>query len=127
MIIRLLVCGRIAFQEESMSNWVLEKSGFDPKDAASDGNRFLCANGYMGLRGVAEEAGPSLFPAVTLAGVYDQYQDRWREPVNAPGALFVRLLSMAGPWRWGKRNRSAIAKLWITATGFFSGKRISAR
>ena len=79
------------YQEGTMSNWVLEKRGFDPKDAAADGNRFLCANGYMGLRGVVEEAGPSLFPAVTLAGVYDQYQDRWREPVNAPNSLFMQL------------------------------------
>lgn len=73
-----------------MNTWLLQKEGFDPKDAASDGNRFLCANGYMGLRGVPEEAGSALFPAVTLAGVYDQYQDKWREPVNAPNGLFVR-------------------------------------
>ena len=35
-----------------MDNWVLQKNGFDPADAAGDGNRFLCANGYLGLRGV---------------------------------------------------------------------------
>ncbi len=73
-----------------MNTWLLQKEGFDKKDAASDGNRFLCANGYMGLRGVPEEAGAALFPAITLAGVYDQYQDKWREPVNAPNCLFIR-------------------------------------
>ena len=73
-----------------MDTWTLEKNGFDPADIASDGNRFLCANGFMGLRGVPEEAGSELFPAITLAGVYDQYRDRWREPVNAPNCLFVR-------------------------------------
>ena len=72
-----------------MNTWLLQKEGFAKKDVASDGNRFLCANGYMGLRGVPEEAGSALFPAVTLAGVYDQYQDKWREPVNAPNCLFI--------------------------------------
>jgi len=74
-----------------MSTWILEKHGFDARDAAADGNRFLCANGYMGLRGVPEEAGPALYPAICLAGVYDQYADRWREPVNAPSGLLIRL------------------------------------
>ena len=73
-----------------MDTWILRKEGFDSKEAAADGNRFLCANGYMGLRGVPEEADSALFPAITLAGVYDQYQDRWREPVNAPNALFIQ-------------------------------------
>ena len=72
-------------------NWILKKSSWKADDAAADGNRFLCANGYMGLRGVAEEAGKQHFAAVTLAGVYDRYQDRWREPVNAPHGLFAQL------------------------------------
>ena len=74
-----------------MDNWVLKKNGWQAGDAAADGNRFLCANGYMGLRGAAEEAGTGAFPAVTLAGVYDRYKDRWREPVNAPHGLFAQL------------------------------------
>ncbi len=74
-----------------MDTWVFGLDGYRPEEAAADGNRFLCANGYMGLRGVCEEAGPELFPAVTLAGVYDRYRDRWREPVNAPNCLSVRL------------------------------------
>ncbi len=74
-----------------MDTWSLETSGFDPGRAVEDGNRFLCANGYMGMRGTVEEAGSELFPAITLAGVYDRYQDLWREPVNAPNALFMQL------------------------------------
>ena len=73
-----------------MDTWLLQKEGFDDREAAADGNRFLCANGYMGLRGVPEEASSALFPAITLAGVYDQYADRWREPVNAPNCLCIR-------------------------------------
>ena len=74
-----------------MDNWVLEKNGYRAEDAAADGNRFLCANGYMGLRGVEEEAGSGRFAAVTLAGLYDRNGDRWREPVNAPHGLSVRM------------------------------------
>ena len=75
-----------------MDQWILRKTGADPENTASDGNRFLCANGYMGMRGTAEEDGPEMFAAVTLAGVYDRNGDRWREPVNAPHGLSVRLL-----------------------------------
>ena len=74
-----------------MDNWVLRKNGYRPEEIVTDGNRFLCANGYMGLRGTAEEAGRDLFPAVTLAGVYDRRGDLWREPVNAPNALFAQV------------------------------------
>ena len=74
-----------------MDQWILRKTGADPENTASDGNRFLCANGYMGMRGTAEEDGPEMFAAVTLAGVYDRNGDRWREPVNAPHGLSVRL------------------------------------
>ncbi len=73
-----------------MDTWILQKNGFELRDAADDGSRFLCANGYMGLRGVPEEADSALFPSITLAGVYDRFEDRWREPVNAPHALFIR-------------------------------------
>ena len=41
-----------------MENRILKKTGYDPENMASDGNRFLCANGYMGMRGTPEEAGP---------------------------------------------------------------------
>ena len=87
-----------------MDTWILKKTGFDPQDAPTDGNRFLCANGYMGVRGVPEEAGSALFPAVNLAGIYDQYQDRWREPVNAPNALFIQLSFNGQRMALGKRE-----------------------
>ena len=89
-------------KELTQNEWMLAKEGFDPAEAAADGNRFLCANGYLGLRGVTEEAGTALFPSVTLAGVYDQYQDRWREPVNAPLPLYVRLSFDGRPMALGE-------------------------
>ena len=73
-----------------MDSWSWRKEGYDASGAAADGNRFLCANGYMGLRGTPEEAGSAQFAAVTLAGVYDRRGDLWREPVNAPHGLFVQ-------------------------------------
>lgn len=73
-----------------MDQWKLEREGFDPAHVVTDGNRFLCANGYMGLRGVVEEGQSPDLPAITLAGVYDRNGDKWREPVNAPQCLFVR-------------------------------------
>lgn len=80
-----------------MSKWSLNGTGFSREQIVTDGNRFLCANGYMGLRGVFEEADSKLFPAITLAGVYDQYQDRWREPVNAPHCLYAKLFFNGKP------------------------------
>ena len=74
-----------------MDTWLIQKTGYNTEETAADGNRFLCANGYMGLRGTVEEAGTDAFPAITLAGVYDRFEDRWREPVNAPHALSVQL------------------------------------
>ena len=74
-----------------MESWFYQRDGVHLSEAAVDGNRFLCANGYMGLRGTVEEAGSDQFPAVTLAGVYDRCGDRWREPVNAPNGLSVQV------------------------------------
>ena len=85
-----------------MDKWSLKKSGYDPESAAADGNRFLIANGYMGVRGTVEEAGSPSFPAINLAGVYDQYQNRWREPVNAPNSLYVKAFVNGKPMALGQ-------------------------
>jgi len=72
-----------------MDLWSLKKNGYNKDTVVEDGNRFLIANGYMGFRGTLDEAGSSAFPAVNLAGVYDRYENLWREPVNAPNGLFT--------------------------------------
>ncbi len=74
-----------------MTEYIFEKSGYDPESVVTDGNRFLIANGYLGIRGTVEEADTSSLPAVNLAGVYDRHEDKWREPVNAPMGLYARL------------------------------------
>ncbi len=84
--------------------WSFQKQGYDPAAAIEDGNRFLVANGYMGVRGTVEESGVAACPAINLAGVYDQYQDRWREPVNAPNGLFCKVFADGKPMALGERE-----------------------
>lgn len=74
-----------------MKNWMIEKIGFDEQEIATNGNRFLCGNGYMGIRGTLEEYGKEQLPAINLAGLYDKVGDSWREPVNAPNPLYTRI------------------------------------
>ena len=81
-----------------MDLWKLTKTGYDPERAVDDGNRFLLANGYMGVRGTLAEAKKDAFFAINLAGVYDRHGGQWREPVNAPNGLFVRLTFCGRPF-----------------------------
>lgn len=62
--------------------------GFQPTKKVDFGNKFLLANGYMGYRGTLEEDRQEDLVANTLLGLYDQVGDKWREPVNAPNALY---------------------------------------
>lgn len=81
-----------------MNNWMIKVCGYRPEDITTNGNRFLCGNGYMGVRGTLEEYGREHLPAVDLAGVYDQVGDGWREPVNAPNPFYTRVAVNGEPW-----------------------------
>ncbi len=70
--------------------WEITKKGFDAALAAELGNRFLCGNGYMGVRGTLEEFGKEQLVAVNLAGIYHRHGEGWREPLNAPNPFFVQ-------------------------------------
>ena len=74
-----------------MDTWRLSQTGYRPDDTVENGNRFLIGNGYMGVRGTVDEWGRREFAAVNLAGVYDRYAGKWREPVNAPNGLYLKL------------------------------------
>lgn len=74
-----------------MKNWLIEETVFEKNAITANGNRFLCGNGYMGIRGTLEEYQREHLPAVNLAGVYDKVGDGWREPVNAPNPLYTRI------------------------------------
>lgn len=74
-----------------MINWVIEEKGFDQERITSDGNKFIVGNGYLGIRGTLQEYEKDNFPAINLAGIYDQVGDAWREPLNAPNGLYTYL------------------------------------
>ena len=56
-----------------------------------NGNVYQIANGYMGYRGTLDEFGPDELVGITLAGIFDQVGDAWREPVNAPNGGFTKI------------------------------------
>ncbi|AIQ53874.1 glycosyl hydrolase family 65 protein [Paenibacillus sp. FSL R7-0331] len=72
-------------------SWIVKDLQFSAEKIITGGNKYMTGNGYMGFRGTLEEFGKEQLAAVTLAGVYDQAGGKWREPVNAPNALFTRL------------------------------------
>lgn len=73
--------------------WIVESHSFSPEREAimRAGNVYQIANGYMGYRGTLDEFGPDELVGITLAGIFDQVGDAWREPVNAPNGGFTRL------------------------------------
>ncbi len=74
-----------------LSEWSVSDSGTGDDEIVANGNRLLIGNGYLGYRGTVEEADASYLPACNLSGVYDRRGGLWREPVNAPNGLSVRL------------------------------------
>jgi kojibiose phosphorylase len=62
-----------------------------PEAIMRHGNIYQIANGHMGYRGTLDEYGPEERVAVTLAGVFDQVGEAWREPVNAPNGAYTRI------------------------------------
>ena len=86
------------------SPWTVSTDSFanEPDNIMRNGNVYQLANGYMGYRGTLDEFGPKQKVGITLAGIYDQVGDAWREPVNAPNGGFTvaalggRILSALG-------------------------------
>ena len=71
--------------------FTLQTNSCAPEEIADHGNRFLIANGYLGVRGTLDEHTKSELAAVNLAGIYDQVGNGWREPLNAPNPFFTQL------------------------------------
>ena len=67
----------------------LIKKGFNYQDIVSFGNMFLLGNGRFGYRGVLEEYRKEEMPSLNMLGVYDKYQDKWRESINLPNPFYV--------------------------------------
>ncbi len=63
-----------------------------PETIMQHGNIYQIANGYMGYRGTLDEFRSEQLVGITLAGIFDQVGNAWREPVNAPNGGFTRLI-----------------------------------
>lgn len=74
-----------------MNDWLIKESQFSGQNITACGNRFLCGNGYLGIRGTLEEYGREQLPAINLSGIYDRVGEGWREPLNAPNPLYTRI------------------------------------
>lgn len=77
--------------------WILKNHKYNREQIELCGNNYLLANGYMGYRGTLEEYTKHQHVACTLNGIYDQFKDRWREPVNAPNCLYVKVYCNGKP------------------------------
>lgn len=73
-----------------MLNWTIREEGYEEQNAPTLGNRYLVANGYLGIRGTLEEYEADKLPAINLAGIYDR-AGGWREPINLPNGCFSYL------------------------------------
>jgi trehalose/maltose hydrolase-like predicted phosphorylase len=71
--------------------WTVETGNWTSSEASLNGSRFLTGNGYLGYRGTLEEHGAAEQVGCILNGVYDQAPGKWREPVNAPNGLYIRI------------------------------------
>ncbi|MDR3284906.1 MAG: glycoside hydrolase family 65 protein [Treponema sp.] len=72
-----------------LEEWDISDDGTTTEDLLQNGNRLLTGNGYLGRRGVPDDADASALPATILSGIYDQQGELWREPVNAPDPLYT--------------------------------------
>jgi trehalose/maltose hydrolase-like predicted phosphorylase len=85
----------------SLNDWDISGSGQSVEDVLQNGSRLLTGNGYLGRRGVVDEAEAGDMPAVILAGLYDCHGDLWREPINSPDPLYLLISTKGLPLRAG--------------------------
>jgi len=72
-----------------MISWLIKENVYNKDKISANGNKFLIGNGYIGIRGTLPEYEKDQFAAINLSGIYDQVGNAWREPLNAPNALFT--------------------------------------
>ncbi|MDR2596080.1 MAG: glycoside hydrolase family 65 protein [Treponema sp.] len=87
----------------NLSDWDISDVGQSEEDVLQNGNRLLTGNGYMGRRGVVDEAEAQDMPATILSGLYDHHGDLWREPVNSPDPLYSLIIADNIPVRAGDK------------------------
>jgi trehalose/maltose hydrolase-like predicted phosphorylase len=72
-------------------DWTLEEDHFNPEHVVLNGSKYILGNGYMGYRGTLEEFRAEQLTGNIIAGLYDKVGELWREPVNAPNALYTQV------------------------------------
>ncbi|QQE11926.1 glycoside hydrolase family 65 protein [Planctomycetota bacterium] len=72
-------------------SWTLSECTYDAAKVVQHGNKYLIGNGYMGFRGTLDECRKESLVGCMLAGLYDQVGNKWREPINAPNGLYLRI------------------------------------
>ncbi len=72
-------------------SWIISDREYNKEKIESNGNKYLLANGYMGYRGTLEEYTKEQYTGCILAGLYDQVDGKWREPVNSPNGMYVKI------------------------------------
>jgi nigerose phosphorylase len=71
--------------------WKVQINHFNEATIVHHGNQFLIGNGKMGYRGTLEEFNKEQLVGLNLPGLYDQFEDKWRESVNAPNPFFTQV------------------------------------
>lgn len=66
---------------------VLSLDTYNKNERVAEGNRYLIGNGHLGYRGVLLEEGKEEMKGFNIVGIYDQYEDKWRESLNLPDPL----------------------------------------
>lgn len=69
---------------------IITESGYGG-DRLCRGDKLIIGNGIYGYRGTLEENEKKDSVALTTCSFYDRCGDKWREPVNMPNPLFVRV------------------------------------
>ena len=73
-------------------HWSLSDTQKPTRELADQlGNKFLLGNGFVGVRGTLDEYGQAEKVACIPTGIYDQFPGKWREPINLPNPLFLRI------------------------------------
>ncbi|MDR0374186.1 MAG: beta-phosphoglucomutase [Treponema sp.] len=80
-----------------LGEWDIIDDGASADAMLENGVRLFAGNGYLGRRGVPDDAGPEAMPATILSGLYDKRGDLWREPVNAPDPLYTAVSLYGSP------------------------------
>ena len=71
-------------QGETMDNWHILETTFEPQALHHKETVFTIGNGYLGTRGAFEEGYPGAWPMTLIHGLFDDIPVAYTELVNAP-------------------------------------------